>query len=1030
MEWSNTDQSHCGCDWWRAGVIPRLFVATQRMVKAALLVLLFSCVGLSVASAATQYIYDDLGRVSRVINTDGSIIDYQYDANGNPTVINRSGAQTLAVVRVAPTAVHIGAALNIYGTNFDPVPANNNVTVGGAVATVIAATRNALVVIVPLAAISGPITVTVSGTTVTSSQSVTILRPTIASFSPAIVNPGVAVTVQGLNLNLVPGSTTMLVGAANVAVSSLTNNQATFTAPSTSGNITVNTSYGQTISAAPLNVIPAAIPMANVAGLANLAIGGASQSLSISQPSQYALYKFDAVQGQYLGIQVSSLTTTPAGSIINYQVYSPSNAVIASGYVPSVGSTIYLPAIPATGSYLVSLTSSTATFQLTAALQINPAATVDGAPFVVTNALQGQPTRVTFSGNAGENLGVGISGLIRTNGNSGYSYVYLNVYKPDGTVMVSNRQCSQSNGGCEVNLNILVTGQYSLLLTSPNPAVEPNLTLSFAASVTHDLVTPLIADTPTSVSLRNGQNGRFTFSANAGDYFAFEIGGLTSTPAGRQMNYKIYRPDGTLHTSYTLAAGMSFTMNNVPATGVYTLFIDPQYGATTNITVMASTSGANTVVVDGPIQPRSNAAIPGSFNYFAFYGTAGESLGIGISNVVAQNATAGYGWAGVYIRKPDGTVLVSPGCTFSTGCDINLTNLPQTGIYTFGIQSPNMENEPRLQLSFNVKISRDLVVPLTANTPTTMMLGSGQNGRFTFSGAAGDYMGVQIGAPTTVPSGRLVTYTIFKPDGTTLASSGGISGRTYTLHNLPATGTYTLLVDPQHGASATVIAMIVPSNSAAAVIDGTSINISNAQVPGAYDYFTFSAQAGENVGIGISNMVAVNPLYGFVGVYVRKPDGSLLKDSTCSYDNGCEFNLTNLQQTGIYTLIFVSPNPDNEPKLKLSFTATVSRDQVTVLTTGISSAISITRNGQNGRLTFAGTVGSAATLQVTGISTTPTGRSVSLVVYKPDGSTLSSASATGSSHTFNLTNLPATGTYTLFVDPQYGAAANLAVTRQ
>jgi hypothetical protein len=87
----------------------------------------------------------------------------------------------------------------------------------------------------------------------------------------------------------------------------------------------------------------------------------------------------------------------------------------------------------------------------------------------------------------------------------------------------------------------------------------------------------------------------------------------------------------------------------------------------------------------------------------------------------------------------------------------------------------------------------------------------------------------------------------------------------------------------------------------------------------------------------------------------------------------------------------------------------------------------MSRNGQNGRVTFSGTAGAAITLQITGISTVPSGQSVSLTVYKPDGSTQTSGSAS-SSYTFSLTNLPSTGTYVLFIDPQYGSTASAQVT--
>ena len=89
--------------------------------------------------------------------------------------------------------------------------------------------------------------------------------------------------------------------------------------------------------------------------------------------------------------------------------------------------------------------------------------------------------------------------------------------------------------------------------------------------------------------------------------------------------------------------------------------------------------------------------------------------------------------------------------------------------------------------------------------------------------------------------------------------------------------------------------------------------------------------------------------------------------------------------------------------------------------------LSLSRRGQNGRLTFAGTAGGTVALQVAGQTTVPAGRSVYYTVYKPDGAVLASTYTTASA-TLNLANLPATGNYTVFVDPSYGETVSAQVT--
>ena len=111
----------------------------------------------------------------------------------------------------------------------------------------------------------------------------------------------------------------------------------------------------------------------------------------------------------------------------------------------------------------------------------------------------------------------------------------------------------------------------------------------------------------------------------------------------------------------------------------------------------------------------------------------------------------------------------------------------------------------------------------------------------------------------------------------------------------------------------------------------------------------------------------------------------------------------------------------------MSFRTTLSTDVTGTLMPDVPVALNLSRRGQNGRLTFAGTAGGTVALQVAGQVTVPANRSVYYTVYKPDGTVLTSTSTT-SATTLNLPNLPETGTYTVFVDPYYGETATAQVT--
>ncbi|HVY24086.1 MAG TPA: IPT/TIG domain-containing protein, partial [Steroidobacteraceae bacterium] len=387
----------------------------------------------SSAQAATNYIYDSLGRITTVIYSNGSVIDYQYDANGNVTIIQRDTSDALSILSVAPTATYIGSSITIVGSGFNADTAQDAVAIGGVTATVTTATNTTLVVTVPSTAISGPVTVTVNGTTLTSSQTVTILRPTITTLLPTVANSGDTVTLQGTNLDLVPGGTTVSVGSVTAAILSISNTSITFTAPDSSGIVTVSTSYGQS-STSSLVVLPSTLSAASVASAAILDTSGTTQNLDVSQSNKYGVYEFNATQGQMLSIQLSSVV----GGTINYQIYSPSNSSIASGSVSAINPSIHLPTIPTTGMYLA-VFSSSGTFQISAQLELNTLAPIDGASIAIATTAPDQSKRWIFTATAGDNIGVEIGNLVEQN--SHYNELYVYVYRPDGSMWVNANAC-------------------------------------------------------------------------------------------------------------------------------------------------------------------------------------------------------------------------------------------------------------------------------------------------------------------------------------------------------------------------------------------------------------------------------------------------------------------------------------------------------------------------------------------------------------------------------------------------------------
>jgi YD repeat-containing protein len=123
--------------------------------------------------AATQYLYDDLGRLVLEASNDGSAIVYAHDENGN--VLSITSQAGLAVATFSPTYGYVGVPITIVGSGFDPDASDNTVTMGGVTATVTSATSTALVAPIPFGASTGPISVTVAGNTAVSTQSLVVV---------------------------------------------------------------------------------------------------------------------------------------------------------------------------------------------------------------------------------------------------------------------------------------------------------------------------------------------------------------------------------------------------------------------------------------------------------------------------------------------------------------------------------------------------------------------------------------------------------------------------------------------------------------------------------------------------------------------------------------------------------------------------------------------------------------------------------------------------------------------------------------
>ena len=170
------------------------------------MVVVLACASLLAQQPMTfHYGYDDIGQLTRVVDSTGVMIEYVYDEVGNMLEIKRSNVVpgALSIHSIHPQAAGPLTHLRIEGQGFSSTPGNNTVRFGAVQATVISATSTTLIVEVPLNAAAGPVSVAVgSGTSTSASSFSPIPAPAITSLSPGSAAQGSAISaleVTGIN---------------------------------------------------------------------------------------------------------------------------------------------------------------------------------------------------------------------------------------------------------------------------------------------------------------------------------------------------------------------------------------------------------------------------------------------------------------------------------------------------------------------------------------------------------------------------------------------------------------------------------------------------------------------------------------------------------------------------------------------------------------------------------------------------------------------------------------------------------------
>jgi YD repeat-containing protein len=704
----------------------------------------------------------------------------------------------------------------------------------------------------------------------------------IVSFTPGSGPVGTQVRIFGTGFSSTIAQDTVTFNGTTATISSATATQLVVTVPSgaTTGTIGVTAPGGSATSAATFTVASVAAPTITSF---TPSIGVAGTSVSVTGTNFDTTASNDRVKVNTTLATVSSVTSTSLGTTIP--------ALAASGPI-----TIATPlgvAVSATDLFIAPSPYGTSDVAYTYRLAM-------GASQTATISTANRIGLVTFAGTAGQRFSlVASSG---TFGGSGGCNLHLSVLNPNTSVL-SPAACMGTTGFID-STALPVTGTYTILLEPGSTTGSVTLALYDASDATGTITAGGSAVTASTST--PGQNVALTFSGTSGQRVSV-LGASASFPNltfGCEAAVRIRKADGSaLSSDACVEFGGFLDTVTLPATGTYAVVLDPASTATgsVSLTLYDVPADATSSITPGGSAVTLTTSTPGQNGALTFSGTSGHQIALVGASSSFTNLTFDCELT-VRIKKPDGSTLVGDTC-MEFGGYIDVTALPTTGTYTITVD-PGLQDTGSLTFTlYDVPSDASGTITAGGSSVTMTITTPGQNGSLTFSGTSGQRISL-VGASSSFPNltfGCELTVRIKKPDGSTLVGDTCMEGGGFIdATTLPATGTYTIAVDPGLNATGSITFTLysVPADASGTITEGGSAVTVTTTVPGQNAALTFSGTANDVVYLQFSNVS-----YGFDGFYVtvRKPDTSVLMASTWVYQSGSLANLT-LPVTGTYTI--------------------------------------------------------------------------------------------------------------------------------
>lgn len=601
-------------------------------------------------------------------------------------------------------------------------------------------------------------------------RSMTAPTLSVSGFEPFIGGAGQRVTVTGTGFCTSPSTNAVTVNGTPAASEAATANQLTFRVPigATTGPVSVSCGSDTVVSAGSFTVVSGVV----VSDFAPK-VGAAGTAITING------YNFDPEQANdavrvgvgTASVSVASFTTLRA--TVGSDATSGKIRVSVAGVTGASSADFFM--VPA--SYAPQSVGWMA--------RLAP-----GEDSVVSLPTPGQIGLAIFDGSRGEGLALHVSG------SSFGASATIALYAPAGALVQSWTVTSDADTKL-VPADLPADGTYSVVIQPPTGA-----TGALHLQLWPDAVVPLqVGGDAVAMSLAAGQNGRYAFTAAAGDALGIGYPILTASSGG-SLALTVRAPDGSAvgQTTSPTRPG-SNQLSPLPTSGPYTLVVRPSGTSSASLSVLLSPQITGTIATDGAPTTFQTARV-GQAAVYTFSGVAGQSYTI---EVTTQAAFANGGT--VVLKKPGGSsvTLASLSSSAPTNAKADLGVLSATG--TYGIAAtPSDLSTGTLTLRVIPQAAGALTI---GAAPVTLALGEAQNGRYTFTGAAGDLLNLVVTAVSATPTRASVAASILNPAGSSVKSATITAPATIQLPQLTTAGTYTLSLAPQGTAAASLTLQLV-----------------------------------------------------------------------------------------------------------------------------------------------------------------------------------------------------------------------------